>query len=83
MARVTIELDSEQERRLQEIAVARQMTEQALFLEALERLLRSYEEHAEPLPADPYNPLLRMIGLARGGPTDSSVYHDLRPGEEH
>jgi hypothetical protein len=85
MARLTIELDGEQKRRLQEIAAARQMTEQALFLEALDRLLRSYEERrVEPADAeDPYAPLLEMIGLVKGGPTDASVYHDLRPGEDH
>lgn len=82
MAKLTIELDGDQERRLEAIAAARQMTEQALVLEALEQLLRSHEEDDEPRPGDPYQPLLEMIGLAKGGPTDASVYHDYRPGEE-
>ena len=27
------------------------------------------------------SPLLRLIGIAKGGPSDSSVNHDYRPGD--
>jgi hypothetical protein len=82
MARVMIELDEAQEQRLQEIAAAEQRSEEDLCREAVEQFLKSHIHlDAEP-SADPYEPLMKMIGLVEEGPTDASVHHDLRPGEE-
>ena len=35
-----------------------------------------------PIPrAEGDSPLRRLIGIAKSGPTDSSIYHDYRPGD--
>lgn len=82
MAQLTIELDEKQERLLEEIAATEQRSAEELCLEALDRFLQTRRSPLREAGQDPYEPLLKMIGLAgKGGPTDSSIYHDIRPGD--
>jgi hypothetical protein len=75
MSKLVIELDAEQERRLQEIASIENRSEQDLCEEAIESYLRSHAVKTGHPPAGD-NPLLKLIGMVKEGPTDSSIYHD-------
>jgi len=80
MSHLTIELDADLRSRLDALAASEWTSPQELAKEALERLV------ADRKPAairgdDPYAPLWAIIGMVEGGPTDSSIYHDGRPGD--
>jgi hypothetical protein len=82
MAQLTIELDAEQEKLLEEIAATEHRSAEELCLEALDTFLQSRRTPANGAGKDPYAAFRKMIGLAgEGGPTDSSIYHDFRPGD--
>jgi hypothetical protein len=82
MPRIVIELDTSQQRRLQAIASAERKSEADLCLEAVERFLQARERAVADTDSDAYEPLRKMIGLVKEGPTDASVHHDVRPGDE-
>jgi hypothetical protein len=81
MPKMSIELTADQERKLREIAAAERKSEEELCLEAVEGFLKA-RGCADVQAPDRYEPLRKMIGLVKEGPTDASVHHDLRPGEE-
>jgi hypothetical protein len=81
MARLVIELDSEQEQLLNELAASQQKSAEELTREALHDLLQRHQRRKRHRSEDPYEPLLKMIGLAEDGPADAALYHDFRPGE--
>lgn len=73
---ILIELEETEERQLQLLA----QRERRPAGELCREVVRSYIEQNAP-GDDGYAILRRMIGIAKGGPKDSSLYHDLRPGE--
>lgn len=77
MAKVTLELDEDLQKRLSDSARREDKTAEEIVLEALLRYLSPREEPVDP-PRNLYRPLLRMVGLAEEGPVDSSVRHDSR-----
>ena len=77
MSKLQIELDAEQERQLREIAAIENRSEQDLCEEAIGSFLRYHAVRTESPPTGD-NPLLKLIGMVKEGPTDSSIYHDLR-----
>jgi hypothetical protein len=79
--KVLIELDAEQERRLRDLAAEVRRSEQDLCLEAVERYLEAHGRSGGEAGRDRYGPFRKMIGLVRGGPTDASIAHDVRPGD--
>ena len=81
MSQLTFDLEPDQMRRLDELAAAERTSPQSLAREAVDRLLA--ERGARTIDADaddPYAPLRAIIGMIEHGPTDSSIYHDGRPG---
>jgi hypothetical protein len=82
MAQLTIELDAEREKLLEEIAASERRSTEDLFLEALDHFFLTRGRGQQAEAEDPYEPLRKMIGLVEGGPTDASIYHDIRPGEK-
>lgn len=84
MDHLTIELDDDLRRRLDQLAASERTSPQELVKEALRRFVadRGWPANLGPPDADPYAPLRAMIGLASGGRTDSSIYHDYRPGDD-
>jgi hypothetical protein len=81
MTTVSIELDDDQGRRLRELAAAVQKSEQDLCREALEQYLENQAASGREPSPERYAAFKKMIGLVKDGPTDSSVVHDLRPGD--
>lgn len=82
MSEVIIGLDEEQERLLQEIAKKEHRSVQDLCREAVTDLLqRSGRANRNP-PPNRYEALERMIGLAKQGPSDASIHHDLRADDD-
>ena len=79
---ILVELEREEEQRLRDLAEREKRPAEDLCRD----LVRAYLESRAPAPTnasrDPYTSLRAMIGLAGGGPTDSSVCHDIRPGED-
>ena len=82
MTKVCIELDEEQAQRLRELASVVRKSEQDLCREALESYLQGHERPMRGAGPKGYAALRQMIGLVVDGPTDMSVVHDLRPGDE-
>ena len=82
MASVTIELDDATERLIRSIADDEQRSTQEICLEALDQLVQSRKRMNREGRRDPHPALLAMIGLVKQGPTDASVTHDIRPGDE-
>ncbi len=81
MSQVIVELDAELERLLQHLAGASGRSTEDLCREAVQEFLQGrLRPRREPEP-DRYAPLRAMIGLSKEGPTDSSIYHDYRPGD--
>jgi len=78
MSSVTIEIDEETERLLRDVAEIERRTAQEVCVEALNQFLQS-RGGRDP---DRYSAFREMIGLVKDGPTDSSVVHDIRPGDE-
>jgi len=78
MSQVVINLDAEEQLRLHRVAAAERRTEQKLCPEAIRQYLRA-REPAPSRPLDNANPLFRMIGLVKKGPSDTSACHDPRP----
>lgn len=82
MTRIVIELDADQQERLQRIAEAERRSPQELGREAVEQFLRSRAIPSSGPSSDPYAALRAMVGLVKGGPTEASIHHDRRPGED-
>jgi hypothetical protein len=82
MSKVTIELDSDQIGRLQELAASEQKTEEELCQEAVQHFLAAHALRQNGPTSDGYNSLSKMIGLVEDGPADASIQHDLRTGDE-
>jgi predicted DNA-binding protein len=82
MATVSIELDEDQSRRLRELSATVRRPEQELCREAVQRYLESQERSAGKDANAGYDALRAMIGLVKQGPSDLSVAHDLRPGDQ-
>jgi hypothetical protein len=82
MSEVIIELDAEQEKLLQEIAQKEHRSAQDLCREAVADFLQARGRLNRNPPANSYEALEKMIGLAKNGPTDASIYHDLRPDDD-
>ncbi len=89
MSQVVFELDTEQERLLQEIAAAERRSTGDLCRELVQQFLQRRERSRrgqtpdrdrEPNP-DRYEAFRKMIGAAKEGPTDMSINHDYRPGD--
>ncbi|MDB5349347.1 MAG: hypothetical protein JWN86_594 [Planctomycetota bacterium] len=84
MSQLTLDLNPDQMRRLMDLAAAESRTPEDLGREALDRFLQARQDD-DPnarLPQDRHAALRAMIGLAKGGPADSSVRHDWRPEDE-
>jgi hypothetical protein len=82
MPEVIIELDAEQEKLLQEIAEKEHRSAQDLCQEALTHFLQARGRLNRNPPVNGYQALEKMIGLAKDGPTDASIRHDLRPDDD-
>ena len=80
MATVVLELDKDREQRLRKAAVQAHKTEAEVCRDALDSYLTS-DAQESALPDDAYEPLMELIGIAKGGPRDGSVVHDHRPGD--
>jgi predicted transcriptional regulator len=84
MSQLTLALEPDQMRRLLDLAAAESRTPEDLGREALDRFLAARAvggERATP-GEDRHAALRAMIGLAKGGRSDSSVRHDWRPEDE-
>jgi hypothetical protein len=82
MTRLYIELDEHQAQRLRELASVVRKSKQDLCREALESFLQGHERPTRGASPKGYAALRKMIGLVKDGPTDMSVVHDIRPGDE-
>ena len=84
MIQLTLDLNPDQMRRLDELAAAERRTPEDLGREALDRFLeaRAVGGQLAPPREDRHAALRAMIGLAKGGRSDSSVRHDWRPEDE-
>lgn len=84
MEQLTIEIDADLRSRLDALAASERTSTQELAREALRRLVADRKRPATPVnrEGDPYAPLRAMIGLAKGGRSDSSVRHDYRPEDD-
>ena len=82
MTKVYIELDEEQAQRLRELASVVRKSEQDLCREALESYLQGHLQSTREAGPKGHAALRRMIGLVADGPTDTSVTHGARPGDE-
>src|SRR5687768_14045207 len=76
---ILIPLHKEEEERLRALADRENCPAEDLCREAVLSLLDS---RASSPPADGYSALRRIIGIAKGGRDDGSIYHDYRPGED-
>ena len=77
------EIDADLRSRLDALAASERTSTQELAKRALTRLVADRKRPASlgPPDDDPYAPLRAMIGMIEDGPTDSSIYHDGRPGD--
>lgn len=84
MEQLTIEIDADLRSRLDALAASERTSTQELARRALTRLVADRKRPVPPGPPDddPYAPLRAMIGLVSDGPSDLSVNHDCRPGDE-
>ncbi len=82
MSHLTIELEAELGDRLDELAASERKSPQELATEAIRRFVAERKRPVTTVDADPYAPLRAMIGLAKGGRSDSSIHHDYRPGDD-
>lgn len=82
MQQVMIRINEEWEHRLKEKAAAEHRTEEEIVLEAIRRYLHPAESDPGKTAIQPYEPLRRMIGLIKDGPTEASVRHDWREGDD-
>lgn len=84
MSQLMLELNPDQMRRLDELAAAERRTPEDLGREALDRFLDARAVGADMVvPREDRHAALRaMIGLAKGGRSDSSVRHDWWPEDE-
>jgi hypothetical protein len=83
MTTLSIELDEAERQQLRDLAVAEGRAEPEIFREALRDYLRRHVQAAPEPGPDPYEPLRELIGLVKKGEgrTDSSIFHDYRPGD--
>lgn len=79
MSRLVLELPPEQRERLQAVANAQQRSEEEICIEALDQFLQNAEPVEPGRDSEARELLLGLIGLVKDGPTDASIYHDIRP----
>jgi hypothetical protein len=70
---INVELRPDQEDRLRAIAQSRNMSVADLIREGVDRLLAEVDVERVPLEDDP---ILQIIGLVEGGPSDMAERHD-------
>ncbi len=75
MPEVIIELDEEQEKRLDELAAEERRTKQQLAKAAVDEYLRQHPRQRAADPEAGWEALMSIVGIA-DGPPDSSVNHD-------
>ena len=75
MAELTIQLTDDQDRRLDELASEERRTKQQLVREAVDNYLKGTAVETN-VYSDPYEPLMRIIGIGRSGKSDGSLKHD-------
>jgi hypothetical protein len=83
MTTLSIELDEAERQQLRDLAAAEGRAEPEICREAVKDYLRRHDRATPEPSSDPYEPLRKMIGLVKKGEgrTDSSIFHDYRPGD--
>ena len=76
MVELTVELEDEQEKRLEELAAEERRTKQQLARQVIEGYLKAHPENREVSEEEGCEAFARIAGIASGGPPDASVNHD-------
>ncbi len=80
MALYTIELDAATDGKLRSVAARRDVSPEELCGVAIRNLLDAAPLEEPELGEDAYTALWEFVP-AKGGPDDSSIHHDVRPGD--